>query len=165
MATSASRPNSAVSPEATAIRGSVQAVVDAKERSIALFGGKAAVISQINELLAECGEVGWDGDDAEQVSDFAVSQAADFVRAIPDGFPLPEVAPEPDGAISLDWIESKQRLFSLSVGETGRLAYAWIDGSDRGHGVARFDGNTVPPRILRGIAEIVEPENACLRVA
>ena len=68
-----------------------------------------------------------------------------FLRAMPDDLPIPEFAPEPNGSISLDWIASPDRLFSLSIGRNGRLAYAWLDGADKGHGVARFDARNVPP--------------------
>ena len=61
---------------------------------------------------------------------------------------MPEFAPEPDGAISLDWIQSRHRLFTLSISASNRLAYAWLDGTDKGHGVARFDGRTIPRRVL-----------------
>jgi hypothetical protein len=77
------------------------------------------------------------------------------VRALPDGIPLPEFAPEPDGSISLDWILSRNRLFSVSIGHSSRLAFAWLDGADNGHGVARFDGQNVPPRVLEGIKCII----------
>ena len=114
------------------------------------------VISSIRQLAQECSELDWDGSGAEPVSLDAVAMASAFVRALPEGLPLPEFAPEPDGAISLDWIQSRSRLFSLSVGTNSCLAYAWLDGNDRGHAVAGFDGKTVPRRILEGIRGIVD---------
>jgi hypothetical protein len=92
----------------------------------------------------------------------AVQTAVEFIRAMPDDLPLPEFAPEPDGSLSLDWIQSRNRLFSLSVGSTNRLAYAWLDGSDKGHGVAGFDGERIPLRIIEGIIGIMNHGNATL---
>lgn len=109
---------------------------------------KATAISQLHALAVECAEEGWDGDDAAPVDATAVRTATDFVRVLPADFPLPEFAAEPDGSISLDWIESKNRLLSLSVGATHRLPYAWIDGPDTGHGVVQFDGEEIPLRII-----------------
>ncbi len=161
----AARSGSAVSSEARDVQRSVIAVVETAERSHALFGDKAAAISQIWALANECSEGGWDGEEAEPISRVAASLAADFVRALPAGVPLPEFAPEPDGSVSLDWIQSRNRLFSVSVGTNNRLAYAWLDGTDRGHGVARFDGQTVSRRILDGISGIVNHGGASLRAA
>ena len=154
-----------MSLEARAVRDSAIAVVETAERSHALFGGKATAISQIWALAAECAEADWNGEGAEPIAQLAASLAADFVRALPDGVPLPEFAPEPDGSISLDWIQSRHRLFSLSVGSTNRLAFAWLDGADRGHGVARFDGTKVPSRVLQGVLSIVNHGDASLRAA
>lgn len=161
----AARSGSAVSSEARSVQRSVIAVVETAERSHALFGDKADAISQIWALANECGEGGWDSEGAEPVSPLAANLAADFVRALPAGVPLPEFAPEPDGSISLDWIESRHRLFSVSAGTTNRLAFAWLDGTDRGHGVARFDGQVVPRRILDAINEIMDHGNPSLRAA
>lgn len=105
--------------------------------------------------MDECVETGWDGDEGEPISGIAAKVAADFIRALPKHVPLPEVAPDPDGSISLDWIQARSRLFSLSVCSGNTLAYAWLDGHDRGHAVARFDGQTVPARILDGIRQIM----------
>lgn len=141
------------------------AVVELAESSQSLFGEKAAAISQLMALANDCAEQGWDGDGACAIHPRALQNAEDFVRALPENFPVPEFAPEPDGSISLDWIQSRHRLFSLSVSSSNRLAFAWLDGADRGHGVARFDGLSVPLRVLSGIQSIVKHGNAPLRIA
>ena len=114
-------------------------------------------------LADECSEPGWDGDDALPLDHRAVFKAITFIQALPEGVPLPEFAPEPDGSLSLDWISSRNRLFSLSVGTDDRLSYAWLDGTDKGHAVARFDGESVPPRILEGIIAILNGGSALVR--
>lgn len=160
-----SRGSSAVSPEARAVGAAVCAVVERAETSQALFGEKAAAISQLRALVNECSQSGWDGAEACALNVLAMFQAESFIRALPDHLPLPEFAPEPDGSISLDWIQSKHRLFSLSIGASNRLAYAWLDGADRGHAVARFSGDKIPQRIIEGITEIMNHDYASLRAA
>jgi hypothetical protein len=154
--------SSAISPEAQAVRKAASTVVEFAERSQALFGEKSVAISQIMALASECAEAGWDGDDAAPIDRMATPTAVEFIRAMPDDLPLPEFAPEPDGSISLDWIQSRSRLFSLSVGSTDRLAYAWLDGSDKGHGVVRFNGEKIPSRIIEGIRGIMNYGNATI---
>jgi hypothetical protein len=156
---------SAISPEANAVHKAVTEVVELTERSLVLFGKKASALSQLAELAAECAQQGWDGDTAAGINPNAVLYAEHFVRALPEGIPLPEFTPEPDGSISLDWIRSPNRLFSLSVGNSNRLAYAWLDGADKGHGVARFDGQTIPPRVLEDIKGIAGQGHVGLRAA
>ena len=153
---------SAISSEARAVRKAASAVVESAERSQVLFGQKTIAISRIMALANECAEAGWDGNEAAPLDWLAVYTAVEFIRAMPDDVSLPEFAPEPDGSISLDWIQSRNRLFSLSVGSTNRLAYAWLDGSDKGHGVARFDGERIPLRIIEGIIGIMNHGNATL---
>src|SRR5680860_861102 len=148
------RPGSAISTEAQMVSKAASAIVELAERSQSLFGEKAAAISQLMALANDCAEQGWDGDGACAIHPTALQNAKDFLRALPESFPMPEFAPEPDGAISLDWIHSRHRLFSLSVGSSNRLAFAWLDGADRGHGVARFDGLSVPLRVLSEIQSI-----------
>ncbi|HLX60178.1 MAG TPA: hypothetical protein VKX17_02735 [Planctomycetota bacterium] len=143
----------------------VVATLEQAEPSRAPFGRKAAAISDLGALAGNCSKDGWDGNGASAIDPAALLNAEAFVRALPDAIPLPEFAPEPDGAISLDWIQSKTRLLSLSVGSSDRLAYAWLDGSDRGHAVAYFDGSSVPPRVLSTIESFVNHGNTSVRVA
>jgi len=157
------RAGSAISSEAQSVRRAADSVMNSMERSQALFGSKANAISQIWALAKECAEPGWDGDGGLPVNRLAAFKAIAFIRVMPSGVPLPEVAPEPDGSISLDWIQSRNRLFSLSVGTGDRLAYAWLDGVDKGHAVARFDEERIPRRVLEGITAIVNGEYAPVR--
>jgi hypothetical protein len=157
--------SSAVSLEALVVRGAAAEVAKAAERSVALFGEKTVALSALTVLATECAEQGWDGEDAAALDPVAVMSAKRFVRALPEATPLPEFAPEPDGSISLDWMQSRNRLFSLSIGRGNRLAYAWIDGTDRCHGVAHFDGRNVPAQVLAGIQDIAGLGHAGLRAA
>lgn len=146
---------SAISPEALSVRKAVSAVVASVEQSQVLFGAKNVAISQIIALANECAKADWNGDNAAPIDRVAVRTAVQFLRVLPDNLPIPEFAPEPDGSISLDWIQSRHRLFSVSVGATNRLAYAWVDGADRGHAVSWFDGERIPDRVVTGIREIM----------
>ncbi len=159
------RGGSAVSMEARAAQQAATAVVEATERSQVLFGEKVAALFQLRALAAECREEDWDGAGAAPIDTGAVANAEDIVRALPAGFLIPEFAAEPDGSISLDWIESRSRIFSISAGAGSRLAYAWLDGSDRGHGVARFDGEKIPDRVLEGIRAIMGYGNTSVRLS
>lgn len=124
------------------------------EGSQALFGPKDAVISLLEEIAGECSEKNWDGYGAEPVSWIAVYNAKDFIRALPDGFPIPEAAPEPDGSISLEWIAPNRRV-ALSVGDDYRLAFAWLDGSESGNAVVNFSGINIPESFLAVAGPIV----------
>jgi hypothetical protein len=155
--------SSGVSREAEEVRRAAKKVVNEAESSQALFAGKAGLLSDLAALQSECAEDGWDGNDAAAIDYLAILQVQRLMRALPDRCPLPEVAVEPDGSISLDWIRSRNRLFSLSVSSSDRIAFAWIDGAESGHGVARFDGQSVPPRILQGIEAAVGTGYVTLR--
>jgi hypothetical protein len=147
---------SATSEAAEVVRSAAASVVESGERSVALFGAKESVISRIWELVLESDQE----DEEDRVGDETAHRAADFIRLLPDDLPLPEVGTEPDGYLSLDWMRSRHRVFSVSFGPSPRLPYAWLDGADRGHAVARFDGATVPPRIADGVRRIMRGGSA-----
>lgn len=157
------QPGSAISFEAQTLQRDASSMVNSIERSQALFGDKATAISQLWALANECKEPDWDGEGANPIDRSAVHNAMAFLRALPDHSPLPEFAPEPDGAISLDWIRSRSRLFSLSINSTNRLACAWLDGTDKGHFVVRMLDGVTPHRILEGIDAIMNHGNTALR--
>ncbi len=101
-------------------------------------------LSQLQDIACECSAPDWNGEDALPVGSAAIQNAKDFIRALPEDVPAPECAPEPDGAVCLDWLPSRRHTFSLSVSGGNRVAYAWLNGAEQGHGTAHFDGSSVP---------------------
>jgi len=153
----------AVSAEADTIRRSVSAVIESVHESVWLFGLRGEAVSEVLSVAAKHSQARWDGEGAEPVSVLAIDRAIAFIRALPRSIPVPEIAAEPDGSISLDWIDSRSRVLSISIGVSDRLAFAWVDGTDQGHAVARFDGERIPPLILERIRETMG--NASVRAA
>jgi hypothetical protein len=153
-----SRPRSAVSAEAESVRLNASVVVEQVHRSVALFGPKAALISSLSALGKECREPNWDGYGAEPASLRALRRAEDLIASLPDDVPLPECSIEPDGCVSLDWMPAPYRTLTVSVGSSDRLPYAWVDGTDRGHAVARLVDGQLPPRILAEIRRFMSHE-------
>ena len=161
------RPASAVSSEAGHVRAYAERIIGHVESSAALFGGRMGVIAALRDLADSHAEAGWDGDQALPVNPAAIELAVDFVRALPDDCQMPEVGVEPDGAVSLDWLPSRHSMLSISFsGSSDRLAFAWLDGTDRGSAVARFDRQVVPPRLAQAIdAATYKADRAALRAA
>ena len=146
--------NTGFSPEARTIYDTIAKILDWIENSQALFGEKAKAIWQLSDLADECAAQNWDGYDARPIDIEAVKIAERFVRVLPPDAPLPEFAAEPDGSISMDWAPSQNRIFSISIDSSDRLACAWVDGPDKGHAVIYFDGYTIPPRVLEEIEAV-----------
>lgn len=137
--------STAVSSEASIITENAGVIAGKEEEAQSLFGPQSHLISEIIELSKEHNESLEDG--IESILEGAIENAISLVRYLPRRIPLPEVASEPDGSLSLDWMPSRTRILSISVGETDRLAYAYLNGSSRGRGVAQFDGVGFPAEI------------------
>lgn len=164
---SLARPASAISSEAGHVRAYAERIVGRVESSAALFGGRMGVIAALRDLSNCHAKAGWDGGQASPVDSAAIELAVDFVRALPDDCEMPEVGVEPDGAVSLDWLPSRHNMLSISfTGSSDRLAFAWLDGTDRGSAVARFDRQVVPTRLAQALdAATAKADVACLRAA
>ena len=99
------RSSTGVSPESGILRKAANTVNNAARRSESLFGWKSKTLQQLRGAVAEGIESGTD-DDAVNVDPRALALAEAFIDVLPEGFPLPEFALEPDGSISLDWIRA-----------------------------------------------------------
>lgn len=158
------RRDTAMSSEAREVHRTSLTVRDYEEASIALFGRKASALNRLHEVLSECSESDWDGYGAEAYSPDAAFRAEQLIRSLPDQALDVEFGVEPDGTISFDWDLTNVRNFSLIVGESDRIAYAWIDGTDRGHAVARMASGNLPDRILNELQPFL-PDEPTLRAA
>lgn len=124
--------NFAVGRSSLQILDLISQVVQDDGRSI-LLGWRSHVRSQISDLVAHYSSAGWDGEDALPVSVESASVASVLIDALPDNVIAPEVTPEIDGRISLDWNLGKNRILSVSI-SSEMLIYAAIVGNRKIHG-------------------------------
>ena len=148
------RLRNAVSGPAEELDRKLGDVVVSTQRSWALFGTKSDAISAIWAVAAEAAEENWNGEGALAIHPAAATNAVTFIQTLPACVAMPEVSPEPDGGISLDWIQSRKRIFSVSIGRNRSLPFAWLDGASRGYGVVSFDGEDMPNRVLDEISKL-----------
>lgn len=145
---------SGVSDEASFLNDNFARVHAHQESAESLFGVKSQLISDLREIAAECAEEDWDSYGAAAVSEAVVLRAEELIRALPESIPTPEISAEADGQISFDWLPSRTRTFTLSVNAGDRLAYAWIDGANRGNAAEVFERGSLPSRLLNELQHI-----------
>ena len=145
---------SGVSDEAVRLSNDFACLYAHQESAESLFGQKSQLISDLRAIAADCAQDDWDDYGAKAVSNTVILRAEAFIRALPESISTPEISAEPDGQVSFDWLSSRTRTFTLSVNPTNRLAYAWIDGANRGNAAEVFERGTLPSRLLNELQHI-----------
>jgi hypothetical protein len=103
-------------------------------------------------FCASC-EPEWEVCGASAVSFEAYLKAEKFIQALPTSFPVPEVAVDPDGEISLEWYRGSGRVFSVSIGPGDDLSYAGLFGPNKVHGTETFNA-AIPKVVLENIRRL-----------
>lgn len=94
------------------------------------------MVNDLVEVFNECLEEGWDGYDAQPISIGAYSDALTFLQLLPTSSPPPDVVPEPDSSIGLEWSNQESSRFLVSFDGSGTFAYAGIfSGGNNTHGI------------------------------
>ena len=97
----------------------------------------AAVLAR---LQRECSVKGWDGYEARPIAPRTIARAQIFVNALPYWMPAPEIVPESDGEIAIEWDSSPTEIFSISIGEQSAIHFSGLFGEDKErHGVEPFE--------------------------
>lgn len=85
------------------------------------------LINEIFETYWLAQDPGWDGYDATPISPIAVNRAIQFLDSSRfDRIPVPDVTPEPDGELALEWYGNAGSVFSISFGQTNTISYAGL---------------------------------------
>ena len=69
-------------------------------------------IQRLEEIASECSTKNWDGSREKPISSQTLSYANLLVKSLPADAPIPDIDPEPDGNINLEWRRSKDYIFS-----------------------------------------------------
>jgi hypothetical protein len=123
------------------------------DRSMALTPIKSWLA--LEELYEETSVDNWDGYGARAVIPSTYEQATRFLNRLPTTVPDPEVSADPDGEISFEWRAGPWRVFSVSVGPTGRLTWAAFFGRTRHtHGAEPFISE-LPKAIIDNLTRLL----------
>ncbi|MCF7957174.1 MAG: hypothetical protein K9M57_01860 [Phycisphaerae bacterium] len=107
----------------------------------------ADLSDELNDIYAECSEKNWDGYGAKPVHKSIRKIVEIFLNKLPEDIPNPELSPDPDGEISLEWCIAKKKMASISIGKQGRIAYAFLNEEKRSSGLDLFE-NKIPESFL-----------------
>jgi hypothetical protein len=115
---------------------------------------RPVVQAKLEQLALECSASNWDGYGATGISAGTKQAIQRFVGLLPPDLPEPEVVPDPEGEIWLCWDLGKDRVFTVSIGDSGILNYAGLLGTGvKRHGQEPFRGE-VPKIIIESIRAI-----------
>ncbi len=107
-------------------------------------GVAAQLQAELDNVTLDCCYPGWDGYGAEPVSAAAYTAAQRFIRCLPAGFPVPELAADPDGCINFEWHVSARRTFVVSVSPHFQVDFAALFGAAKIHGSEPFFSSELP---------------------
>lgn len=142
-----------VSAESNVTRDTILSI--AREDTTTIYKSQRAerITSEMQLLAANYSQDNWDGDGARRISEDTLAMADAFLRCLPFAIDLPEVLPETTGAVALEWRTARNRIFVVSIFDTGRLVFAGIFGRAKNNGIDFFaDG--VPIGVLSAIRRV-----------
>ena len=111
------------------------------------------VLQSLDELCKECSEEGWDGYNAIPVVEDTCDEAKRFIKSLPINFPMPEIVPEPNGGIGLEWSKGNRQVFVASVSGKSQIVYAGLFGINKTHGTEYF-GDSLPSTIIENLRRL-----------
>jgi hypothetical protein len=122
-------------------------------RKAETLGRLDEVLQSLDELCKECSEEGWDGYDALPIDGDVCDEAKRLIRSLPINLPMPEINPEPDGGIGLEWSKGKRLVFAVSVKRKNEIVYAGLFGMNKTHGTEYF-GDSLPSTIVENLKRL-----------
>ena len=104
-----------------------------QESNVLGFTAKGA-FQKLDDVFKECASEGWDGGRAKAISTEVLQCAERFLKSFPWGIQAPDVGAEPDGAVTLEWYRSPDKVVSVSIDPDGWVYYAAFLGTSKRHG-------------------------------
>lgn len=126
------------------------------KRRAAASAPQSLALDSLTRIVRDCSADGWDGYEAKPILAPTENLARLFLESLPMWLPAPNIVPEADGEIGIEWDFGPDKIFSISVGDKGALHYAGLFGGGvERHGVEPFSG-VVPTEILGYIKRLID---------
>ena len=108
---------------------------------------------ELEKIFEECSSGGWDGERAKPISKEVLRNAIIFLESFRPEVEPPQIAAEPDGAISFEWYRSPEKVISVSINPGGQFYYASLFGTQQKHGKGSVSSG-IPDDLLALIVEV-----------
>lgn len=111
-------------------------------------------LESLDEVYEECSEANWDGYDAAPISLEAYFEASKLLRMIPSSYPMPDILPEPDGGIGLEWYKDRAFSFVISVTAKNIITYVGLFGKNNETYGTEYFTFSVPKIVLDSLRRL-----------
>ncbi len=147
-------PSIGFGPEVKALKRYYEEDIISELKKTETLGHLDEALQSLNEVFEECSEEGWDGYDALPITEEAYFAAIKLIKSLPvTAFPMPEVTPELNGEIGLEWYREERQVFVASVSGRNEIVYAGLFGVNKSHGTEYF-GDSLPSVILENLKRL-----------
>lgn len=110
--------------------GSICKFVDDRVREAVNYDSYGPNETPLGQEYLDYLEEGWDGEDARPIAYRTLMNAARFLSQTRSLDLDPEIAPETDGCIQLEWYVGPNCVFSISFGPSKLMSFSGIFGQD-----------------------------------
>jgi len=133
---------SGVSPESESLAKMRSMIGGHLIQNLFLGADRMDVANELASVFEDCSQTNWDAYGALPLSQEAFQETLSFLRSMPLDLARPEVVPEPDGDIALEWKGTGGRTFIVSFDGTSAATFAGLlGGGNKIHGTSRFIGS------------------------
>lgn len=116
------------------------------------------VSEEIDRVVADCSQPDWNGEGSAAISPASVRNVKRFIARLDlTARPIPDVIPEPDGDLALEWHRDDSRWVIASFCPDGSVTYACRMGEgNKATGTSRSTDEFA--RLVGGFLALVYPE-------
>lgn len=136
------------------LKSSIDNIIGGFERTQTI-GSKDRILNDLDRVFAEYSSQDWDGEGALPISEDAYFETTRFITSLPTylDLPLPEISPDNDGEISLEWYRDNRQVFVVTISGKNRIAYAGLFGANKIYGTEYF-AESLPLIILINLGRL-----------
>lgn len=115
-------------------------------------------LQTLHKVFEECSKRNWDGYNAPPIRKKAYNEAKKIIKKLPSNIPMPDIVPEPDGDIGLDWYKEKHFGFIISVSGNSKINYAGVFGEGNTASGSMCFKESIPSVIIKHIEYLFSKE-------